>query len=276
MKELASLLFKLDKIIVNVYKENLNNQEAFSKTDFSNAAGHKSRVIDLIMEDTIINFFKNNKFPCIIETEERGKISLSNNPKYVVITDPLDGTTNFSRRIPLTSYGIAIAKLENELTQAKFSDIVVAAVRSFHTDEFYFASKHEGATCNNEKINPSEVNLLNRSLISFDLDGSYKQKEDLIEKIMLILRKCRGTRRFGANLIDMVYVGAGKIEVMIDIRDTLSAVHTPSLFISKESGAVLRTIKNEEFNIELEANQKMSFILCNNEQISRQIFETIR
>ncbi|MBN1329249.1 MAG: hypothetical protein JXA54_07225 [Candidatus Heimdallarchaeota archaeon] len=274
MKELTGLLLKLDEIILKVYNENLNNQEAFSKTDFSNAAGHKSRVIDLIMENAIIEFFKNEEFPCVIEAEECGKKVLSNKPKFVVITDPLDGTTNFSRKIPLTCYGIAIAKLENKSRFAKFSDIIIAAVRSFHTKEFYLAKKMEGATCNNEKIFPSNEILLNRSLISFDLDGAYNNREDLIEKILLILQKSKGTRRFGANLLDMVYVGAGKIEVMIDIRDMLSVVHTPSLFISKESGAILRTPKNKEFNVELSASQKMSFVLSNNEKITHQIFET--
>jgi len=266
---------ELDENLVKVYNENLLNQEAFLKTGIINATGHESQTIDLIMEKTLIDFFKQKKFPCTIESEEQGKIALSDDPKFLVITDPLDGSNNFSRRIPLTCYGVAIAKLDNNSSIAKFSDIEVAAVRSFHTKEFFIAKKTNGATCNDQIIKPSKKTKLNEALISFDLDRTYS-KSNFIEKILPILQKCKGTRRFGANLLDMVYVGAGKLEAMIDIRNLLSVVHVASLFISKESGAFLRTFNDEEFDIELATDKKMSFILCNNEKMFRQIFETIR
>jgi myo-inositol-1(or 4)-monophosphatase len=226
------------------------------------------------MEDAIIDFFREKEFSCEIEGEERGRTVIDDSPEYFVIIDPLDGTTNFSKGIPLTCYGLAIARLKNNSINATFEDIIAASVRSFHTDELFMSNISKGSFLNNKPIKPSKVKQLEGALIAFDLDKNWGKKERL-NKILKVLVKCRGTRRFGANILDMCYVASGKIEIVIDIRNFLSAVHTPGLFIAKESGAIINSTLNDKFNPKLLANEKMGFILCCNEELNEQIMKLI-
>lgn len=266
MTKLYDLLIELDKKLVSVYQENFGKEKALKKTDLTNATGHLSRVIDIKMEDTIIAFFKEKKLPCIIEGEELGQTVISNNPKYLVIVDPLDGSTNFSRKIPLTCYGIAIAEYQKGITEAYFEDIIIASVRMFHTNEFYIGEKGK-VTLNEKSIRLSAVDNIAKALIAIDMDRTWHKDQVKTELIIKVLKKCKGIRRFGANIIDMCYVASGKIEAMIDIQDNLSAVHTSGLFIAKEGGALLRGFDKVEFNPKLVVKEKMSFILANNQKI---------
>jgi fructose-1,6-bisphosphatase/inositol monophosphatase family enzyme len=268
------LLQDFDQMMVKLFKQSLGKPELLAKTDFINAAGHRSRVIDLQIEDTIIDFFQEKGFPCEIEAEERGRTIISDNPKYLVIIDPLDGTTNFSKKIPLSCYGLAIAKLRKDSTDACFSDIVSASVRSFHTNEFYTSNLGKGSQLNGKMIKSSNIKKLEHSLVAFDMDRLWK-KTAILDKVLKVLSRARGTRRFGANLLDMCYVASGKVELMIDIRNSLSAVHTPGLFIAKESGAIIHSMKNKIFNPKLLANEKMSFVLCSNEVLFEQVFQLL-
>ncbi len=271
MNELKKLLLELDEHMQEVYQTNAGEKKFLEKTDNINVTGERSRVIDMLLEETIIDFFKEKAFPCVIVTEERGKVALTATPKFVVITDPLDGTTNFSRGIPLTCYGIAIAKIREKSEQTAFNDIQAAAVRSFHTDEFFLSDSKEGSTLNNRAITPSKETNLQKSLLAIDLDRIWHKKPAKVQAVLSIVKQCKGIRRFGANLLDMCYVAAGRIECMIDIRNMLSIVHAPGLFIAKKSGAVLSTKLYEEFNPTLEAQEKMSFVLCNNANLASKI-----
>ncbi|NHJ48381.1 MAG: hypothetical protein FK733_11410 [Asgard group archaeon] len=274
LSDFTKLLTEFDQMMVDLYQDALGKSKLLEKTDFVNAAGHKSRVIDLHIEDTIIEFFKEKEFPCEIEAEERGRTIVSESPKYLVITDPLDGTTNFSKSIPLTCYGLAIAKLNKDTSNAYFDDIFAASVRAFHTDELFTSSKGKGSFLNNKPIKPSSATKIEQSIIAFDLDRLWSDKKTL-SRVIEVFRKCRGTRRFGANLLDMCYVASGKIEMMIDIRDRLSAVHTPGLFIAKESGAVIDSTTNEAFNPKLLAKENMKFVICCSEKLLEQLLQLL-
>jgi len=274
MNDLKQLLLELDERMTKTYLQNLGGKEGLEKTENVNITGERSRVIDLQLEEQIINFFKEKEFPCRIETEERGSVSLSQEPQYLVICDPLDGTTNYSRGIPLTCYGIAIAKT-NQKKKVSFEDIQAAAVRAFHTNEYFYSDLEGGSTVNKQPIQPSKETRLEKSLIAIDLDRIWGKEPTKVQAVLRVLKQSKGIRRFGANLLDMCYVGAGRIEAAIDIRDKLSVVHTPGLFIAKNSGAVISSIKEKDFNPTLDAKGKMSFILCNNEQIANTIKELL-
>lgn len=270
MSDLKALLTELDVRLLDTFQKYSLDLSSLHKTDHINALGDTSLKIDLLLEDLIISFFKEKQFPCIIEAEERGRTILSDEPEFLVIADPLDGSTNFSKGIPLVSCGVAIAQLRKDAQTAFFSDIQAAFVHSLYTKEFFFAEKDQGATLNNESIATAKISNLSKALTAIDIDHLPKKERELLDKLKILVRKVRGTRRFGSNLLDMVYVAAGKLEIMIDLRGTLSAVHTPSLFISQEAGGKIFSPENTPFNPELKAKTRMKFVLACNDDILQQ------
>jgi myo-inositol-1(or 4)-monophosphatase len=262
-------LLALDKQLKTIFKEHYHQEQSRKKEKNINVTLEHSLRIDLLMEDTIINFFSDRKIPCIIEAEERGRTIIESDPQFVIIADPLDGSNNFRRGIPLSAYGIGIAKIGKN-KKAFFSNMLAAAVRIFNTEEYYYAQLGRGAYCNNKRISPSKIKQIEKAMIAFDLDRFW-YNEHLVQATKSVLERSRGSRRFGANLIDMVYVAAGKLEAMIDLRNSLSVIHTPGLFIAKESGAMIGSLNKQSFEVELVARNTMSFTLANNEKILRQI-----
>jgi fructose-1,6-bisphosphatase/inositol monophosphatase family enzyme len=275
MENFKELLLELDEKLLTIFSEFSQDISSVDKTDHINALGDTSLKMDLKLEDAIIEFFKSKDFPCIIEAEERGRTILSENPKYLVIADPLDGSSNYRKGIPLVCCGVAIAKIKNQTKTAFFSDIKAAFVRSLFTNEFYFAEKNSSVTLNTNQITCSPVTSLSKAFISIDIDHLPKKERSLFSKLKDLVIKCRGTRRFGTNLLDIVYVGAGKIEVMIDLRGTLSVVHVSSLFISQEAGASIYSPTQTPFNPELKTKNRMKFIIANNESILEKIKEIL-
>ena len=75
LNDFTNLLRDFDRMMVDLYHGSLDKPKLLEKTNFKNAAGHRSRVIDLVMEDAIIDFFREKEFSCEIEAEERGRIA---------------------------------------------------------------------------------------------------------------------------------------------------------------------------------------------------------
>ncbi len=94
------------------------------KTKKINTEGEKSLQVDIKLENVFIKYFKENKLPVKIFSEESGEISIHPNPKYIAVFDPLDGTTNYRVGKDLLQYGSLIS-IYKGLTP-KLKDIVAA------------------------------------------------------------------------------------------------------------------------------------------------------
>ena len=100
--DLKKLILKVGKIVEEGYHS--NEKEITTKT-------HKNDFLtkyDLLANSMIVNYIK-EKYPDInIISEEEPKIN--NKSEYSFIIDPIDGTMNFVRKIPIFYSGIALAK----------------------------------------------------------------------------------------------------------------------------------------------------------------------
>ncbi|MEA2070896.1 MAG: inositol monophosphatase family protein [Asgard group archaeon] len=266
-----SFIEKLDTLLVSTFEAAAEVQLQKKQTDNINITGERSYEIDLVMEQAVLDFLKQEEFPCIFLSEEWGKQLLTDDPKYIVLCDPLDGSNNFSRGIPLVCYGVAIARIREDKEKVFFSDISAAAVRSFYTHEFFYAEANKGAWYNGKKFQTKGTSDLSQAYLSIDYDHLAAAKSSLLNRLLPIMAKCSGTRRFGANLLDMVYVAAGKIDGMLDIRDKLSIIHTPGLFIGQESGATILDPFNDKFNPLLQADEAMNYIVCGEKSLAQEI-----
>lgn len=81
----------------------------------------------------------------------------------VVAFDGIDGTTNFSRRIPLCNFTGNLS-LPNEAGEPELS---VGVVYDFLHGELYYALKGHGSYCNGERISVNTSRAFTESLITF-------------------------------------------------------------------------------------------------------------
>jgi myo-inositol-1(or 4)-monophosphatase len=134
--------------------------------------------------------------------EESGR---SGDSEYVWIIDPLDGTTNFLHGFPTFAVSIAVEH-RGRLQHA----VVYDPMRQ----EFFTASRGDGAQLEGKKIRVSSQRTLEGSLIGtgfpYRMDAAHI--DDYLAMLKVIMATAAGVRRPGAAALDLAYVAAGRID----------------------------------------------------------------
>jgi myo-inositol-1(or 4)-monophosphatase len=134
--------------------------------------------------------------------EEGGRTGES---EYLWIIDPLDGTTNFLHGFPTFAVSIAVQH-RGRLQHA----VVYDPMRQ----EFFTASRGDGAQLEGKKIRVSSQRTLEGALIStgFPYRMQAAHVDDYLAILKVIMNAAAGVRRPGAASLDLAYVAAGRID----------------------------------------------------------------
>jgi myo-inositol-1(or 4)-monophosphatase len=124
--------------------------------------------------------------------------------EYTWIVDPLDGTTNFLKGIPIFSVSIALTKGEESL---------IGVVYDIMNDWCFSATKGGGAFQNGHRVQVSNVNQFDRAVIAtgFPYEPLHHDS-NLFILLKNIIQHSAGIRRLGSAAIDLAYVACGKVE----------------------------------------------------------------
>ncbi|MBN1410319.1 MAG: inositol monophosphatase [Spirochaetales bacterium] len=124
---------------------------------------------------------------------------------YTWIIDPLDGTNNFSHRLPCFSVSIACARE---------GGLIAGVVYNPVSGEMFSACRGKGAFLNNNKITVSHANQLKESLL---ITGFYYDRGDEMVRTLdnireFLSRGIMGIRRFGSAALDLCNVACGRAD----------------------------------------------------------------
>jgi len=143
------------------------------------------------------------------------------------IVDPIDGTANYVRGHPY--FGISIAFAMDGV-------VLAGCVHAPALGETFRAIKGAGATLNGKPIATSAPASLLRSVVSTGFPHEKNDFEALTRRVDRLLRHCQGIRRSASPVLDICYVGMGRLDA-----------HTESLFawdvaaaglVAREAGAL--------------------------------------
>ena len=222
---------KLNKFIEIILKAGEIFIEGYNKKLEIHSKGIKDLVTDydVKVENFLIKEFK-EKFPeYTIIAEESIQEKFYNS----IIIDPIDGTTNFAHHIPHCAISVGIY----EKKEAKY-----AIVYNPILNELYSAKKGEGAFKNGKKINVSNQDDFQRSLIATGFPySSAENEEDLkwvINKLNHILPRCQDIRRLGSAALDLCYTAEGKYEGFYEINLKPWDVSAGMLIVSEAGGMI--------------------------------------
>jgi myo-inositol-1(or 4)-monophosphatase len=125
--------------------------------------------------------------------------------EYLWIIDPLDGTTNFLHGFPTFAVSIAVQH-RGRLQHA----VVYDPMRQ----EFFTASRGDGAQLEGKKIRVSSQRTLEGALIStgFPYRMQAAHVDDYLAILKVVMNIAAGVRRPGAASLDLAYVAAGRID----------------------------------------------------------------
>jgi myo-inositol-1(or 4)-monophosphatase len=190
-----------------------------------NKGGSQVTDVDLWCNEAIIKDIR-RKFPDhnIISEESKEKKTDS---EYTWFIDPIDGTHNFIRGIPLFGTTIAVAKGDE-------MQIGIIYLPAFN--KFFIAEKGKGAYCNKKRIRVSNKKELEFSFVVFD--GSSKATERKIEFWKNISTKLLNERNLGSAIYAASLLAEGSVDTMAYFQTNSWDVAAGFLIIEEAGGKV--------------------------------------
>jgi len=120
------------------------------------------------------------------------------------LIDPIDGTLNFSRDIPMYCVSIALQEA---------GESVVGVVYDPRRDELFSARAGHGAMLNGRPLEVAETDALGAALLVTGFPRSLEDvEEDNVVNFARLTRSSRGVRRLGSAALDLAYVAAGRLD----------------------------------------------------------------
>lgn len=160
---------------------------------------------DRSSEKSIISFIQDYYPNHSILAEESG--FSKKDETYTWIIDPLDGTTNFSRHIPLFVVSIALADEKGSLSGVIYQPI---------THELFIAERGRGAYLNGQRLSVSKNHNFSDMIIGIGLPYDVEDSTlDCIDHLTHFARQGLTLRNLGSAALNLAYVAAGRFDAMI-------------------------------------------------------------
>lgn len=234
----------------------------------TNRFGDTTFNVDIDAESEIINEFKKSGEGFTIITEESGIVNVNNGGKIVVV-DPLDGSRNAIKGLPIYSVSIAVANGE------KLSDIIASGIIDVIHGDIILADE-SGVYLNNEPKKPSNTTELKSAYVSMIIKLSELEKPDEYgEKIIKLLKKVGYPRFMGSAALESAYVSVGLLDAFIEIVPRLRVVDlAASLHMASIAGAYVKLI-NIKGELNLKYEGRISCIIASNEKLASDIINLL-
>jgi myo-inositol-1(or 4)-monophosphatase len=190
-----------------------------------------TKLIDQVAEDCIISYLKDDPLCSLLVSEEAGKVKFPGNGGTIFL-DPLDGTFNAIAGIPF--YALSIAYAEDGVVHQAF-------VRNLASGETFTAVKGKYARCDDRPLRVSAVSNLDEAAMSV-----YGRKFDP-SRMMQLGQKIRRWRLLGASALELCYIGCGRIDGFVDLRETLRVTDAAAgMLVCTEAGGTVSDLDGKE------------------------------
>ncbi|MDH4213275.1 MAG: hypothetical protein OEV85_05105 [Candidatus Thorarchaeota archaeon] len=245
-----------------------NMDQASEYTDSVNPFGDRTLVLDMMAEEDIISVLQSSGIEFAILTEEKGFLSSKKKPEYLALVDPIDGSANLKRGIPLVSTGVSVFPMMKNMTS---DDAEISVIESIFTDELYIAIKGKGITKNGKRVTTSNPVDISDAIISYDSKKTWDL--EFLKCTMRTMNAVHDIRRTATNLLDLCWTASGQLDAMVDLRNMLPIIHLSGIHMVLEAGGFVLDQNGKKFRSPLQQNTMMNFVAASNEKLARQILD---
>lgn len=164
--------------------------------------GHDIKLAaDREAEAIIVGQLGESGFPIL--AEERGEIGNVATSAPVWVVDPLDGTMNFSRGIPLCCVSIALMEGEQP---------VLGVVYDFNRDETFAGLAAGGAWLNGAPICVSQVAAPDRAVLATGFPSFRDYSPEALKQTIESFRSFKKVRMLGSAALMLAYLASGRVD----------------------------------------------------------------
>ena len=152
-------------------------------------------------EDVILLALKQSEYPVL--AEESGECGIIEGDAPFWVVDPLDGTLNFSRGIPLSCISIGLCQGNEPL---------LGVVYDFNHGECFRGVAGGGAWCGDEPISVSKVARKQDAILATGFPVNRDFASGALEDFMRKVQGFKKTRLLGSAALSLAYVACGRVD----------------------------------------------------------------
>ena len=227
--------------ILKTKKSDLNVETFSSERDIKLEAD--------VVAETLIKEIIQDESNIPILAEESGKSSENLGDIFWVI-DPLDGTANYSRNIPICCVSIALIK--NLIP-------VIGVIYDFNNNDLYIGSSEQEAMLNDNKISVSQTLKKHDGILVTGLPNATDYSDQAMINMVKDFQGWRKVRMIGSAAMASAYVASGKADVYKELGTYLWDVAAGAAIVNAAGGTA--NILNQKDNFQVDvffSNSKIS------------------
>ena len=227
--------------ILKTKKSDLNVETFSSERDIKLEAD--------VVAETLIKEIIEDQSNIPILAEESGKSSENLGDIFWVI-DPLDGTANYSRNIPICCVSIALIK--NLIP-------VIGVIYDFNNNDLYIGSSEQEAMLNDKKISVSQTSKKHDGILVTGLPNATDYSDQAMINMVKDFQGWRKVRMIGSAAMASAYVASGKTDVYKELGTYLWDVAAGAAIVNAAGGTA--NILNQKDNFQVDvffSNSKIS------------------
>jgi myo-inositol-1(or 4)-monophosphatase len=232
--------------------------DAYEKSVDSQVKGDAKGLItetDLKAEKAILDILSSKSNYGII-SEESGLVDKSSGLKWVI--DPLDGTNNFARSIPLFAVSIGLMDGNESLLGVIIDPI---------NNKEYYATKEGGAFCNRKKIVLQKFDTAYIPMLFLN-HGYAEVDRTKFKELSKRLASDFNILKLGTTAVELCYVASGSVDGFICSGDELWDF-AAGIVIAQEAGCIFTDWQGNPWD------GKGNHLLISRPEIHRKLIEQI-
>jgi myo-inositol-1(or 4)-monophosphatase len=191
--------------------------------------GDMSLIIDRAAEDAIFAELEALGEPLTCVSEERGNVALNGGGPTQVVIDPIDGSLNAKRGMPLYCMSIAVA---DGLTMG---DAKYGYVRDFGSGEEWWAARGQGAWLDGERV-PALTEAGRVEILGIE---SGDPRRIARYSTALAATTAHRLRLIGSIALGLCWVAGGRFDALLSLRSIRSVDAAAGQLIVREAGGAV-------------------------------------
>jgi myo-inositol-1(or 4)-monophosphatase len=190
--------------------------------------GDMALVIDRAAEDAVFAELEQLDVPLTVISEERGEIELSGGGEVRVVVDPVDGSLNAKRRLPLPCLSIAVAEGDS------MEDVVFGYVAELEGPAEWWARQGDGAYAGEEPLPTLERGPLEMIGIETARPPEVARAAEAIGQL-----EAKRIRALGTVAATLCLVADGRLDAVVSLGPIRSVDAAAGQLLVREAGGAV-------------------------------------
>lgn len=157
------------------------------------------------------------------------------------VVDPLDGTANFNRGIPLCC--VSIALIDNDKP-------ILGVINDFNNNDLYYGSIEAPSMVNNELLKISNIAIASIGTLMTGLPANTDYSDNGMKQLINKFQKWKKVRMIGSAAMASIYVASGRAEMYAESGTNIWDVAAGIAIVEAAGGKAI--IKNHKPNHSLD------------------------